>query len=96
MVADVPPNHPVGVEVKSTAYCVAYIDKSTGTVLGASMFSEPNPTVMGNHHTFVLFEMSGDDYGDAQEKAFQHLQHKHYDWLGAVQGGVRAGRWRTK
>lgn len=69
------------------AYCVGYIDKTSGMVLGASVFSEPTPTTMGNHHTFVLFEMPGDSYADASEAAERHLAHPSYDWLGPVSPG---------
>ena len=76
------------------AYCVAYIDKKLGAVLGASVFSEPNPTCSFNHHQFTLFESNGRDYAEASRKANEHLASPEYDWLGPVTENGRFSRVR--
>lgn len=79
----------------STAYCVGYIDKATGQVMGASIFSEPTPTCSFKHHTFVVFEIGGATYGEAKDHAARHLHDGIYNWLGPIStAGSRVGRKR--
>lgn len=69
-----------------SAYCVGYIEKATGKVLGASIFSEPTPTSSTRFHQFLLFEVThpSGSYADEALEAAGVLARKEYDWLGEL------------
>lgn len=68
------------------AHVVMFVGTSTkpATVLGASIFSEPQPTVDGPLRVVALFKVSGESYAAAAEAAWQVLKSKAFDWLGEL------------
>lgn len=68
------------------AYAVMFIGTSTtpATVLGASIFSEPQPTVDGPLRVVSLFKVTGESYAAAAEAAWQVLKSLPFDWLGKL------------
>lgn len=67
-----------------TAYAVLMTD--AGRILGATVFSEPNPTQRIGPETTsaVLFEVTGESSGDAIEQAQKQLTHHKWAWCGEV------------
>lgn len=67
-----------------TAYAVLMTD--AGRILGASVFSESNPTqrIGPDTTSAVLFEVTGENSGDAIDKAQKDLTHAKWAWCGEV------------
>lgn len=71
-------------EVRAKAYAVLMTD--AGRILGASVFSESNPTqrIGPDTTSVVLFEVTGESSGDAIDKAQRDLTHAKWAWCGEV------------
>ena len=55
---------------KHTAYLVVGIDTATGTLTGAGIFSEPNPSQEGTRIAFAVIQTAG---GDSFHEAYEYL-----------------------
>ncbi len=77
---------------KHAAWVVMYVDVSTmpATVLGASIFSEPRPTVDGERRVVPLFKSTGESYEAASAVAWQVLKSEPFAWLGELVPGRRS------
>lgn len=69
-----------------TAYLVAVVDTSVSppVVIGADVFSEPHPTLIGRHRRCVLIETAtGGGFGEARASLLEAVNsgHPFYEWV---------------
>lgn len=72
--------------IKDYAYLVGVIatDEKPPRYMGASIFSDSNPTLGGDRWSFVIAQASGDSYGEAKENLEKLLNMKMYQWARPV------------
>lgn len=68
------------------AWIVVYIDTSTSpaTVRGAGVFSDPDPTTLGQMRTLPYMEFTGEDYEAAAYEAERYLLRQPMAWAGPL------------
>ena len=70
---------------RAQAYAVATVDTRSGVVEGASIFSEPHPTLIGSRRRqFVVETFHGESFSDALPSAEAWLRSGEAAWLGAL------------
>lgn len=52
-------------DLNAHAYAVAYIDTTTGKVVGVGLFSEDEPTMMRPHFAAVIYQVRAETYAAA-------------------------------
>ncbi len=68
--------------MNTKAYLVAAIDKATGKITGAGIFSEPSPTISFKLYPVVLMESEGNTYAAARLGLSEHIvTGGQFDWL---------------